>query len=259
MLGQLTGKVAIVTGAAQGIGAGIARVFAAAGARVVVADIAAERGGRTAGAICEAGHDAVFIESDISKRSNVADLVASAVDRFGRLDIVVHNAASFAVSTAEEMSEEYLELSMSVILKPAFWFAQDAVPHFRKQGAGRLLFTSSVSGPTVAAPGIANYCAAKGGINGFIKAAAIELAKDDITVNGVEPGFIRTDSMDLLADEEGLKKLESYIPKGHMGRPEDIANTMLFLASDEACYITGQTIIVDGGNSLVESAALLEQ
>jgi len=257
MLGQLTDKVTIVTGAAQGIGAGIARVFAGAGAKVAVADIAVEQGGRTADAICQAGHDAVFIESDISKRHNVADLVESVVDRFGRLDIVVHNAASFAASTAEEMSEEYLELSMSVILKPAFWFAQDAVPHFRKQGAGRLLFTSSVSGPTVAVPGAANYCAAKGGINGFIKAAGIELAKDNITVNGVEPGFIKTDSMNLLADEDGLKKIESFIPKGHMGRPEDIANAMLFLASDEACYITGQTIIVDGGSTLVESAALL--
>ncbi len=259
MLGQLQNKVVIVTGAAQGIGAAISRVFAQAGAKVVLADIAADIGRKTASDICAAGGEAHFIEADISLREQVNSLVQSAVEHYGKLDIVIHNAASFAIRSAENMSEEYLDKSLSVILRPAFWFTQEALPHFRKQGSGRLIFTSSVTGPTVATPGAANYSAAKSGINGFVKAAAVELAKENITVNAVEPGFIKTDAMDLLADKEGQKRLESYIPRGHMGKPEDIANAMLFFASDEASYITGQSIIVDGASTLVESAALLEQ
>jgi len=259
VIGQLNGKVVIITGAAQGIGAAIARVFSSAGAHVVLSDIAVDLGRKAASDICAQGGNALFLEADISHREQVNNLVQSTVEQYGKLDIVIHNAASFAVKSAEDMSEEYLDKSLSVILKPAFWLTQEALPHFRKQGAGRLIFTSSVSGPTVATPGIANYCAAKSGINGLVKAAAVELAKDNITVNAVEPGFIKTDAMDLLADEAGLAKLESYIPKGHMGRPEDIANTMLFFASDEASYVTGQSIIVDGGSTLVESAALLDR
>ena len=258
MLGQLPGKVAVISGAAQGIGAGIARAFAAAGAKTVVADIAVEEGRKTADRIRASGGEAIFVEADVSKRERVRKLLEQTVERFGRLDIVVHNAASFLVSPIETMEERHLDASLSVILKPAFWFAQDALPYFRKQGGGRLLFTSSVTGPTVVIPGVSNYAAAKSGINGFIRAAAIELADENITVNGVEPGFIKTDAMSILADEEGLRRLESCIPQKHLGKPEDIANAMLFLASDEASYITGQTIIVDGGNSLVESAALLQ-
>jgi len=257
MLGQLTGKVAVITGASQGIGAAIARVFAAAGARIVVADIAVEKGEDTVKGIIASGGEAIFLEADISRRRRVKKLLRETVEHFGRLDIVVHNAASFLVSPIEHMEAGHLEASLSVILKPAFWLAQDSLPHFRKQCGGKLLFTSSVTGPTVVTPGVSNYAAAKAGINGFIRAAAVELAGENITVNGVEPGFIRTDAMDILADEEGLKRLESYIPQKHLGEPEDIANAMLFLASDEASYVTGQTIVVDGGNSLVESAALL--
>lgn len=258
MLGDLTGKVVIITGAAQGIGAGIARVFSQAGAKIVVSDISVDKGRATADGVCQAGGEAIFIESDIGKRDEIKKLIGETVNHFGRLDVVIHNAASFAVSMIEDMTEECLESSLSVILKPAFWFAQEALPHFRKQGSGRLIYTSSVTGPTVALPGVSNYAAAKSGINGFVRAAAVELARDNITVNGVEPGFIETDAMALLGDEETLKELESYVPKGHMGKPEDIANAMLFFASDEASYVTGRIIAVDGANSLVESAALLD-
>lgn len=257
MLGQLTNKVVIVTGAARGIGAGIAQVFAGAGARVVVSDIAVDAGRNTVDRICQAGGDALFVESDISKRQQVINLVQRCVEHYGRLDTVVHNAAAFPMGNIERMPDEDLELALSVILKPAFWFTQEALPHFREQGAGRLIFTSSVTGPTVAMPGTAPYAAAKAGLNGFIKTAALELAKENVTVNGVEPGYIMTDAMAHLGDEEGVQKMASYIPKGYLGQPEDIANTMLFLACDEASYITGQTIVVDGGSTLPESPALI--
>ena len=121
------------------------------------------------------------------------------------------------------------------------------------------LFTSSVTGPRVAMPGTSYYAASKGGMNAFIRTAALELAPENITVNGVEPGYIRTAAMELLADEEGLAQMTKYIPAGYMGAPEDIAYCMLWLASDEARYITGQTICIDGGSTLPESPVFLEE
>ena len=121
------------------------------------------------------------------------------------------------------------------------------------------MFTSSITGPKVAMPGTSYYAASKGGMNAFIRTAAIELARENITVNGVEPGYIRTAAMELLADEEGLAQMTKYIPTGFMGKPDDIAYCMLYLASDEARYITGQTICVDGGSTLPESPVFMEE
>jgi 3-oxoacyl-[acyl-carrier protein] reductase len=135
---------------------------------------------------------------------------------------------------------------------------QACLPHFRQQGGGRLLFTSSVTGPRVAMPGTSHYAMSKGGLNGFIRTAALEYARENITVNGVEPGYILTSAMSELGDEEELKAMGACIPQGHLGVPEDIANTMLFLASDEASYITGQTIVVDGGSTLPESQVVMD-
>jgi 3-oxoacyl-[acyl-carrier protein] reductase len=147
---------------------------------------------------------------------------------------------------------------LSINLKACFRFSKACIPHLRKRGGGRLLFTSSVTGPRVAMPGTAYYAASKGGMNAFIRTAAIELARENITVNGVEPGYIRTSAMELLADEQGMAQMAKYIPMGYIGSPEDIAYAMLYLASDEARYITGQTICVDGGSTLPESPVFLE-
>ncbi len=136
---------------------------------------------------------------------------------------------------------------------------QAALPHFRKQKGGRMLITSSVTGPTVAMPGTAHYAASKGGLNGFIRTAALEYGRENITVNGVEPGYILTPAMSALGDEDELRQMERYIPNGKLGRPSDIANAMLYLASDEAGYVTGQTLIVDGGSTLPESPVMLDQ
>jgi len=150
-----------------------------------------------------------------------------------------------------------LDQTLAVNMKAAFWITQESLPYFRQQGGGRIILTSSVTGPTVAMPGTSNYAASKGGMNAFIRTAALELGRENITVNGVEPGYIMTQAMGLLADEEELKEMASLIPNGKIGVPEDIAYTMLFLASDEASYITGQTIIVDGGSTLPESPVVL--
>ena len=250
---RLGNKVAIITGAGQGIGEAIARVFADHGAAVVVANRTAAHGERTVAAIQAAGGEARARQVDIGDPDQIGPLVEFTVAAYGGLDIVVHNAAHYPVHMIDELSRETLDRTLNVNLKPCFFLAQAAVPHMRRRGGGRLLMTSSVTGPRVAMPGTAHYAASKSGINGFIRTAALEYAKDKITVNGVEPGYILTQAMAALGDEEELKTMEKFIPLGRMGEPEDIAFAMLYLASEEGRYVTGQTIIVDGGSTLPES------
>lgn len=259
MFADLTNKVAMITGAGQGIGAGIARVFAAAGARVMVVNRTPAHGERTVAEIRDAGGTADACAVDIGSVASTDKAIADTVAKWGGIDIMVHNAASFLGGPVESYSEDDLETVLSVNLKACFRLSKAAIPEFRKRGGGRLLFTSSVTGPRVAMPGTAYYAASKGGMNAFIRTAAIELAGENITVNGVEPGYIRTAAMELLADEAGLAQMTKYIPAGYMGKPEDIAYCMLYLASDEARYITGQTICVDGGSTLPESPVFLEE
>lgn len=259
MFGDLSDKIAIVTGGGQGIGSAIAEVFAKAGAKVMIATRTAKHGEATLKRIEKAGGTAKLCAVDIGTLENVQKAVQQTVDAWGGIDIMVHNAASFLGGPVEGYSEDDLETVLSVNLKASFRFSKACIPHFRKRGGGRLLFTSSVTGPRVAMPGTAYYAASKGGINAFIRTAAMELARENITVNGVEPGYIRTAAMELLADEEGLKQMTKYIPAGYMGAPEDIAYAMLYLASDEARYITGQTICVDGGSTLPESPVFLDE
>ena len=258
MLGDLSGKVAIVTGAGQGIGEGIAKIFAAAGAKIVVATRTAENGQETVDDIAATGGEAVLVQCDVGQRQQVEDMVATCVERFGRVDITVHNAAVYPLHTIEELTDDVVDTTLSVNMKAGVWLTQACLPHFRQQGGGRLLFTSSVTGPRVAMPGTAHYAMSKSGLNGFIRTAALEYARENITVNGVEPGYILTHAMSSLGDEEELKAMAECIPQGHLGAPEDVANTMLFLASDEAAYITGQTIVVDGGSTLPESQVVME-
>lgn len=258
MLGDLKDKVAIVTGAGQGIGEGIARVFARAGAKVVVATRTASNGQATVDAITGEGGDALLIQCDVGLRSAVEAMVAQTASHYGRIDIGVHNAAIYPLHTIEELTDEVLDATLAVNMKAAFWLTQACLPHFRSQGGGRLIFTSSVTGPRVAMPGTSHYAMSKGGMNGFIRTAALEFARQNITVNGVEPGYILTQAMSALGDENELKAMAECIPQGHLGVPEDIANTMLFLASDEAAYITGQTIVVDGGSTLPESQVVMD-
>ena len=254
---DLRDRVAIVTGAGQGIGESIAKVFAQSGAKVVVATRSADNGQQTVDDICAAGGEAILIQCDVGRRTEIERMVDETAERWGRVDIAVHNAAIFPINSVAEMSDEVLDQTLAVNMKAGFWLTQAALPFFRAQGGGRIIFTSSVTGPTVAMPGTSNYAASKGGMNAFIRTAALELARENITVNGVEPGYIRTQAMALLADEEELKEMASLIPIGKIGVPDDIAYTMLFLASHQASYITGQTIIVDGGSTLPESPVVL--
>ena len=247
MTGRLEGRVALVVGAARGIGRAIAERFIEEGARVVIADTETAAGAATAGAI-----GAIFVTADIAQPEEAARAVARTVEAHGRIDILVQNAGIYPWTLIEHTTPEEWDRVLAVNLKGCFLTARAALPHMRAQGGGRILFTSSVTGPQASSPGHGHYAASKGGINGFIKSAAIEFAGYSITVNGVEPGNILTEGMQAHRSPAFIRSMEEAVPLGRLGTPRDVANAFLFLASDEAAYVTGTTIIVDGGQMLPE-------
>lgn len=255
----LTGKVALVTGGGRGIGAAIATVFAQAGAHVMIANRTESAAEAVAASIREMGAVADAVGIDIGRREEAGRAVAQTVQHFGALDIVVHNAAVNPWARIEALSEDALRETLAVNLEACFWLTQAALPHWRARGGGRMLVTSSVTGPRVAMPGCAHYAASKAGVNGFIRSAALELAAEHITVNGVEPGYIAKKGGTLLSDPARAARIARHIPAGELGRPEDIAYAMCFLASEAARYVTGQTIVVDGGSTLPESPSFAEE
>ena len=247
MTGRLQGRVALVVGGARGIGKGIADRFHEEGAKLVIADTEVEAGTMTARAF-----DGHFVETDISRRADAERAVAAAVDRFGRLDIVIQNAGIYPWSLIENTEPEEWDAVMAVNLRGTYLVARAALPYMKSAKYGRMVFTSSITGPRVTSPGHGHYSATKAGINGFIKSAALEFSSYGITVNGVEPGNILTEGMKLHRSPAFIRGMEEAVPLGRLGTPRDIANAVLFLSSDEAEYITGTTIVVDGGQTLPE-------
>ena len=247
MTGRLEGKVAIVIGAARGIGKATALRFVEEGARVIVADTEREAGAATA---AELG--ATFAYVDISKLADAEAAVALAVERFGRLDIMVQNAGIYPWQLLEQTSVDDWDRVMGVNLRGSFIAARAALVPMKAQGYGRILFTSSITGPHVTSPGHGHYSATKAGINGLIRAAALEFSGYGITVNGVEPGNVLTEGMQAQRSPAFIAQMEAAVPLGRLGTPADVAGAVAFLASDDAAYITGTTIVVDGGQTLPE-------
>ncbi len=247
MNNRLEGRVALVIGAARGIGAGIAERFVEEGAKVIIADTLIELGQDTAKRL-----DGKFININVSKFEDNQTAVALAVSSYGGLDIVVQNAGIYPWTLIENTSPEEWDDVLAVNLKGTFLSARAALPAMKQRGGGRMVFTSSITGPRVTSPGHGHYSASKAGINGFIKAAALEFSGYNITVNGIEPGNILTDGMKQHRSAAFIKMMEEGVPLGRLGTPRDVANAALFLASADASYITGTTIIVDGGQTLPE-------
>ena len=244
-------RVAIITGASAGIGRGITHIFAQEGAKIVTASRNIEAGERLVREVKDAGGDAIFVAADISRKLDNEKVAAAALERFGRIDILVHNAGIFWEVMLDDMTEDDWDRCHNLNLKGTLFSTQAVLPAMKRQKHGRILVTSSITGPKTGMPGFAHYGATKGGVNGFVRNAAVELAPHGITVNAVEPGNILTEGLADLG-EDYLTTMTKAIPLGKLGSPEDIAYAMAFLASDEAGWITGQTLTVDGGQTLPE-------
>lgn len=246
---DFSGKTVLVTGGAQGIGRSIVENFANSGAQVLIADLQLAQAQALASELSGRGCDVQAVGVDLADEAAIATLLGG----LERLDVLVHNAGYFPLMALAEITPAILQRTLAVNLSALFWLTQGALPLFERQGGGCVLATSSVTGPRVAYPGLTHYAASKAGVNGFIRNAALELAGKGVRVNGVEPGMIRTPAMSNLGDAELEANIARSVPLGRLGEPQDIAAAMLFLASDAASYITGQTIIVDGGATLPET------
>jgi 3-oxoacyl-[acyl-carrier protein] reductase len=252
---RLDGKTAVITGAASGIGAATARMFADAGANVVLGWYPGDPHdvGPVVEAITAAGGRALAVDVDVSRTEDVQRLLSTARDAFGELDIVVANAGiARQVPTAELTDDAFREL-LDVDLIGVFRCFREALPHLRAQRSGRLLATSSIAGAHYGWPDHAHYTAAKAGIVGLVRTLALDVARDGITVNAVAPGVVVTPQSSDPVNSLGPAGLETFaaaVPVGRNGGAKDIAAAFLYLASDEASFVTGQTLIVDGGVSL---------
>ncbi len=242
---NLEDKVAIVTGAAQGIGRGIALKLAERGAKVVVSDIA-EDVNEVVKEIEKSGQQAISVLADVSDPEQVEKMVQSALDKWDQLDILVNNAGIYPYKSLMMMEESDWDKVIDINLKGVFNSTKAALPALKKDG-GSIINIASIAGAVVGYRELAHYSASKAGILGFTRAAALELAPKKIRVNAIAPGAIQTPTVDKTLTKELREKTIASIPWQRMGTTEDIANAVAFLASDESEYITGQLLIIDGG------------
>jgi 3-oxoacyl-[acyl-carrier protein] reductase len=249
----IAGRSVLVTGGTRGIGKGIARVFANAGARVAVSGRDAAVGDAAAR---ELGEGASYVQADVTSPADCERVVAETVARHGGLDVLCANAGIFPDTKLEDMTAEDIDAIFAVNTRGCMLTVRAAIAPLGASGHGRVVLTSSITGPITGFPGWSHYGATKAAQLGFMRTAAIELAPRGITVNAVMPGNIVTEGLDELGDDY-RRQMEASIPQGALGEVEDIGFAALFLATDEARYITGQTIVVDGGQVLPESAMAL--
>jgi len=246
---SLTKKVAVITGASRGIGKAMAKTFAKAGAHVVCVSRTEDTLKTVSSSINADGGSASVFPCDVSDFDTFQNLIKDTTDKYGTVDILVNNAGVTRDTLIMRMSEDDWNTVININLKGAFNGIKAATRTMLKQRSGRIINISSVVGLT-GNPGQANYAASKAGLIGLSKTIAKELASRGITVNCIAPGYITTEMTDDISDE-AKNLLHSQIPLGRIGRPDDIATTALFLASDEAGYITGQTLTVDGGMVMI--------
>jgi 3-oxoacyl-[acyl-carrier protein] reductase len=258
MLTSIEGRSVIVTGASKGIGKGIARVFAAKGAKVLMAARGQGDLDAAVSEILDAGGIAEGMPCDVTDFEQVEALVARAEEVHGGLHILCANAGIFPQVKLVDMTPDDWDHVLGTNLKSSFLCVKAAIPAFERQGRGRVVLTSSITGPITGYPGWAHYGASKAGQLGFLRTAAMELSRYNVTINAVMPGNIITEGLEGLG-EEYLRQMAESIPLKRLGRVEDIGNAALFFASDEAAYITGQTIVVDGGQVIPESLDAMKE
>ena len=247
---RLEGKVALISGGARGQGASEAKLFAKEGARVVFGDILDQQGRQVEAEILELGGESVYLHLDVTSEEHWQAAVATAVDRFGRLDILVNNAGVVSRGVLEDTTPAEWDRVMEINAKGVFLGTKAAIPEMRRAGGGSIVNISSISG-LIGQDNIQPvYNASKGAVRLLTKSTAIQYAKEGIRVNSVHPGTVATDmTAERLADPELYRQSLSRIPLGRVAQPEDIANAVLYLASDESSFVTGSELVIDGGFS----------
>ena len=255
---SLKGKAALVSGAQRGIGLGIVEELARAGAHVLLTGIVDDEGESATKSLRQQGLSVQFCHMDTSDEIEVGTAIRKLISEFGRIDIAVANAAIYPNTPIAKISASEWDAVMRVNLRGAFTLAKCCFPYFRAQQSGRVIFLSSITGPRVSSPGYAHYAATKAGVLGFMRTAALEWAPWNITLNAVEPGNILTEGVREHQPQSFVDAQRAAVPLRRLGTPRDVANAVRFLASDEAGYITGQTLVIDGGQTLPEmSSAIL--
>lgn len=258
MFSSLKNKSVLVTGGSKGIGKGIARVFAAAGCKVLITARHENVAKEAAAELSKDGATVAAFAADVTDYKSMQAAADFAVKTFGGLDILCANAGIFPQVKIEEMTDETWDITVDTNLKGTFLSVKACLPALKKSGQGRIIITSSITGPVTGFPGWTHYGATKAGQLGFMRTACMELAKFGITVNAVLPGNIATEGLaDLGPDYE--KTMAASIPLKRLGRVEDIGYAALYFATKEAAYVTGQTIIVDGGQIIPESIEAINQ
>ncbi|MBN9508430.1 MAG: SDR family oxidoreductase [Alphaproteobacteria bacterium] len=240
----------LITGSGIGIGKATALAFAKAGYAVAVTDVLDVEGREVAAAIEADGGEAAFFHLDVTDTAGANAVVAAAEQRFGRLDVIVANAGIAHKVPLAELDDAKWDVTLDVDLKGVFRVVRAALPAMRQRGSGAIVALSSIMGVAYGWDEHVHYSAAKAGVVGLVRGLAVELARQGVRVNGIAPGYIRTAqalSVQHSLGPEGLERAAAFIPMGRVGTPEDIADVALFLASPAARYITGQTIVVDGG------------
>ena len=244
---RLKGKVAIVTGSRRGIGRAIALEMAKEGAKVVVSDIELKECEAVCDEIRKLGSDAIAVKCDVTKKDEVDAMMERVIQKFGRIDIMVNNAGVYVAKPLDQTTEQDWDFVVDINLKGVFLCSSAAAKHMMKQKRGKIISTASIAGKVGFADSSA-YCASKGGIISLTRELAMELAPHHINVNAVAPGVIDTNmTKGFMEDEKAKQGLLMGIPLGRIGKPEDIAKAVVFLASEDSDYVTGHTLVVDGG------------
>ena len=256
MFASLKGRRVVVTGASKGIGRGIAQRFAVAGCRVLVVARSRPAASDVVEEIVAAGGEALAFEADVTRQADMHAMAAFAVTTFGGIDILCANAGIFPAAPLSTMTEADFDGVMATNLKGTFLAVQACLGALKSAGKGRIILTSSITGPITGYSGWSHYGASKAGQLGFMRTAAIELAPFGITVNAVLPGNIATEGLAGMG-EDYARSMAASVPMKRLGSVADIANAALYFASDEAAYVTGQSLVIDGGQILPESPAAM--
>jgi 3-oxoacyl-[acyl-carrier protein] reductase len=248
---DLTDRVAVITGGGQGIGRAVAGVLAGEGAAVAVADVEEDRAERTAAELRDAGHAASAHVVDVTDRAAVEAMANAVIAEHGRIDILAAVAGIYPAAPIGEMTSAEWGRVMDINVLGALHAIQACLPSMRQRGYGRIVLMSSITGPITGQPGFGHYGASKAAMLGLMRSAAVELATEGITINAVMPGNVRTEGFATIGPEHQDRML-SAIPMNRLAEPEEIGWAVRFFAAAEAAYITGQTLVVDGGQVLPE-------